>query len=438
MSFDAPLAERAPTRRSSRPLITPAPAQAEESTGTLAAPRARADDAVSVVAMAEATPPPTRRARRAAEAAPQAGPSADASTEAVLVRPTVPPVDEKPAATPGRRVRTAPVLLDAVHVPVEPFELLEPENVAPTEPVEAELPEDVAPAASDLDEFEAAARLFAFTGENPIMDVASDVAPEVQQPAHAAPRGKRSRRGSAFKRATAASFSIGVMGVVGLLAVGLTTPVEAVAAASGTTPATMSLVTVAGGDVESAEDEIQAYVAPSQLATTALQRVSNYETGTLVDLAGVAGIANYSSSVFSNNTNCAIQWPFAVGVPVSYGFGYRSGSLHEGIDFTPGEGAHIQAIADGVVRISTDSGGAYGATVVIDHVIDGQLVSSRYAHLLYGTRQVAVGETVSVGQFIGETGDTGRSFGAHTHFEILSGGTTAIDPMPWLRSHATC
>ena len=114
----------------------------------------------------------------------------------------------------------------------------------------------------------------------------------------------------------------------------------------------------------------------------------------------------------------------------------RSGRMHEGADFTPGAGSPIQAIADGVVRIATSSGGAYGVTVVIDHQIDGQLVSSRYAHMQYGSLQVSVGQQVTVGTILGRTGNTGRSYGAHTHFEILMNGTTAIDPIPWLRQHA--
>ncbi|KRA24328.1 hypothetical protein ASD65_07745 [Microbacterium sp. Root61] len=453
---------------------------------------------VSAVAEAPA-PVPSRRARRASSpiAAPEE-PVVEELDVAVLateapVEPAAVPVDSTPAlAAPasGRRVRTAPVPvapLETVLTPVEPFELLAPEAEAEAETdaeslvavasevlvevepeaeveleptVEAELVPDVvevepetpvadashAEPEASVDEFEAAARAFAFTGETPITLIDADV-PEADgasaevvetDTVHVAPRGKATRR-SAFKRMATASFSVGVMGIVGLLAVGMTTPAEAVAAAGGNAPVTMSLVAVAGGDVDpDAKPEIQAYVAPSQIQNAALQRAENYETDTLVDLAGVAGISNYSNSVFTNNPNCAIQWPFAVGVTMSYGFGYRSGTLHEGIDFTPGEGAHIQAIADGVVRISTDSGGAYGVTVVIDHVIDGELVSSRYAHMQYGSRQVQVGETVSVGQFLGQTGNTGRSFGAHTHFEILSGGTTAIDPLPWLRAHTTC
>jgi murein DD-endopeptidase MepM/ murein hydrolase activator NlpD len=74
--------------------------------------------------------------------------------------------------------------------------------------------------------------------------------------------------------------------------------------------------------------------------------------------------------------------------------------------------------------------------VIIDHVIDGELVSTRYGHMQYGSLKVKTGETVKVGQIIGLVGDTGHSFGAHLHFEVLQNGTTAIDPLPWLRSHA--
>ena len=167
----------------------------------------------------------------------------------------------------------------------------------------------------------------------------------------------------------------------------------------------------------------------------ALERTETYSTVTTAQLAAQSGIKNFSN-FFVNDPNSAIQWPFAVGVPISYGFGMRSGRMHEGVDFTPGAGSPIQAIADGVVRVATNSGGAYGVSVIIDHQIDGQLVSSHYAHMQYGSLQVAVGQHVTVGTIIGRTGNTGRSYGAHTHFEILMNGTTPIDPIPWLRAHA--
>lgn len=291
-----------------------------------------------------------------------------------------------------------------------------------------------APAASGVDEFEAASRLFAFTGETPVQQPAAEAEAEPETPPHAAPRRAQTRRGSAFKRVATASFSVGVFGIVGLMAVGMTTPAEAVAAVNGTDA---SLTVLAAGDDSAPlidEAEIQAYVAPGDAQSDQLQRTENYSTTTTAQLASEAGIRNFSN-LFRNNPNSNIQWPFEVGVTMSYGFGMRSGRMHEGIDFTPGNGAPIQAIADGTVRVASEAGGAYGVHVIIDHIVDGQMVSSHYAHMQYGSLQVSPGQHVTVGTMLGRTGNTGRSYGAHTHFEILNNGTTAIDPWPWLQEY---
>lgn len=311
-------------------------------------------------------------------------------------------------------------------------------RTARVEPLTGPIPE---PTAFDVDEFEAAARLFSFAAETLAQESAPDEAPAADAPRaaaskpHVAPRRAKAARGASFKRAATASFSIGVVGIVGLMAVGMTTPVEAVAAASGV-DASMSVVAPAEGTVvpEIDEDEIQAYVAPASAHNDTLQRTENYATTTMAELASEAGIKNFSN-LFHNDPNSNIQWPFAVGVPMSYGFGMRSGQMHQGIDFTPGAGAPIQAIADGTVRVASEAGGAYGVHVIIDHMVDGQLISSHYAHMEYGSMQVTPGQRVTVGTVLGRTGNTGRSYGAHTHFELLANGTTAIDPMPWLREH---
>lgn len=384
-------------------------------------------------------------------------PVAETSVEGVEAAES-PVAEPAPAAAaptverPTRRIR-APrrPLVDA-----EPAEQAAATPVVETlimdEPVEAEAPVDETPVAetsvadepvaeaSDVDEFEAAARLFSFTGEVPVQEAdaqadSADADGDAAPANHKAPRKARVSRGVAFKRVTAASFSVGVMGIVGLMTVGMTTPAEAVAAASGTDAAISIL---APGDVEGTEidaDEIQAYVAPASVEAETLDRSGNYDTTTVAELASQAGIQNFSN-LFHNDPNAAIQWPFAVGVTMSYGFGMRSGRMHEGIDFTPGAGSPIQAIADGTVRVASEAGGAYGVHVIIDHMIDGQLVSSHYAHMQYGSLQVVPGQQVTVGTVLGRTGNTGRSYGAHTHFEILMNGTSAIDPMPWLREHA--
>lgn len=144
-----------------------------------------------------------------------------------------------------------------------------------------------------------------------------------------------------------------------------------------------------------------------------------------------------TANTFTNDPASPIQWPFDVGVPISDGFGYRvapcSGcsSYHEGIDMNPGAGTPIQAIADGVVREVGNPSGSLGVYAIIDHQIDGQTVSSLYAHMAYGSLALRVGQTVKVRQLVGLVGSTGASTGAHLHLGISVDGTP-IDPYAWL------
>ncbi|WP_345800137.1 peptidoglycan DD-metalloendopeptidase family protein [Microbacterium sp. AZCO] len=432
------------------------------------APAHEASAVVESMVVAEAEPLVEAGPLIEAESRTEQGASA---VEASLPAPA-PSATEGLSSRPGRRVRSAPrpitpedaesvvpaaaiawaaaaaaaavepqplVPVEPVLTPAEPFELLEvaPEEIVAPE-AEPALSNAEQPEASDIDEFERAARLFSFTGETPIQNSADEPeaeeasapasSPTADEPvAHVAPRRRRVGR-----QLATASFSVGVMGIVGLITVGMTTPADAVAAVSGDTT---SLVAFQGTDVAVDPEDIQAYVAPGDIQTDALDRTENYTTVSMGEIAAEDGITNYSD-FYVNDPNAAIQWPFAVGVPITFGFGMRSGRMHEGADFVPGQGADIQAIAAGTVRTATSSGGGYGVEVVIDHIIDGQLVSSRYAHMLAGSIQVTEGQHVEAGTVLGHTGNTGHSFGAHTHFEILQNGTTAIDPIAWLRSHA--
>jgi murein DD-endopeptidase MepM/ murein hydrolase activator NlpD len=143
---------------------------------------------------------------------------------------------------------------------------------------------------------------------------------------------------------------------------------------------------------------------------------------------------------FTNNPNGTIQWPFATGVPISSGYGGRSAcsfcsSYHLGVDFVPGLGAPIQAIADGVVREVNVSGGPFGVNIIIDHQINGQKVTSVYAHMQWGSPAVAAGQAVTVGQYIGDVGNTGNSTGPHLHLEIHV-DETPVNPFVWLKANA--
>lgn len=69
-----------------------------------------------------------------------------------------------------------------------------------------------------------------------------------------------------------------------------------------------------------------------------------------------------------------------------------------------------------------------GNMVRIDH---GNGFQTRYLHLAYGTVNVNVGDRVTRGQVVGYMGNTGNSFGAHLHFEVLKDGNR-INPTEYL------
>ncbi|ANP74754.1 Peptidase M23 (plasmid) [Cryobacterium arcticum] len=151
------------------------------------------------------------------------------------------------------------------------------------------------------------------------------------------------------------------------------------------------------------------------------------------------GVYSQTANTYVNYLGSAIQWPFLVGVPITTDFGPRippcdgCSSFHKGIDMNPGVNTPIQAVANGVVRevSSTDKSGL-GVYAIIDHMIEGRLVSSLYAHMTEGTLALAVGDPVLVGQLVGNVGNTGQSTGPHLHFEILLDGVTPVDPYAWL------
>ena len=69
----------------------------------------------------------------------------------------------------------------------------------------------------------------------------------------------------------------------------------------------------------------------------------------------------------------------------------------------------------------------YGCHVVVDH---GNGYSTLYGHM--STLSVSAGQAVNQGQQVGNMGSTGRSTGAHLHFEIRAGGSL-LNPQDFLK-----
>lgn len=101
---------------------------------------------------------------------------------------------------------------------------------------------------------------------------------------------------------------------------------------------------------------------------------------------------------------------------------------HLGYDLASLQRASVEAAQNGVV-VFAGYNGIYGDTVVIDH---GFGVASVYGHL--SSIAVKEGQSVKVGETIGQTGESGLAGGDHLHFSIMLRGNH-VDPVEWWDAH---
>lgn len=99
--------------------------------------------------------------------------------------------------------------------------------------------------------------------------------------------------------------------------------------------------------------------------------------------------------------------------------------LHTGVDLVA-KYVPLRAAKAGVVTFAGNMSG-YGKIIIIRH---DNGYETRYAHL--SVISTNVGEHVNQGDLIGKTGNSGRTTGAHLHFEIRQNGSPK-NPMKYLR-----
>ena len=118
--------------------------------------------------------------------------------------------------------------------------------------------------------------------------------------------------------------------------------------------------------------------------------------------------------------------------PTTSPYGSRRGGFHYGVDIGVSRGSTVLAAASGViietvgycVEGRSSCGGRYGNYIMIQHS-NGTI--TRYAHL--SRVSVSVGDTVSQGDPIAKSGNTGRSTGPHLHFQIEKANGSTIRPV---------
>jgi hypothetical protein len=122
----------------------------------------------------------------------------------------------------------------------------------------------------------------------------------------------------------------------------------------------------------------------------------------------------------------AVRWPVGGPFTVTDRFGARGGA-HMGTDMVAAGGTPVYASVDGVVRISQDSYGGYGVTVVVESVLNGQQVSTVYPHMQTGSGRSPPGRPSRPGSW--SDSSAARDAPPRT---ICTSRSTSTEP-PWTR-----
>ncbi|WP_371801574.1 peptidoglycan DD-metalloendopeptidase family protein (plasmid) [Streptomyces sp. NBC_01732] len=147
-------------------------------------------------------------------------------------------------------------------------------------------------------------------------------------------------------------------------------------------------------------------------------------------MANVAKLTAHEGTEPGSSGDWSLPVKAPLGTPYHKAGSMWSSGYHTGIDFAVPPGTALHSIGPGKVVEKTGPGGPYGNQIVIRHP-DGMY--SQYAHM--SKVKVSVGQSVSGGQVIGLSGDTGNVSGPHLHLEIRTSPQygSDISPVSYLR-----
>jgi len=174
-----------------------------------------------------------------------------------------------------------------------------------------------------------------------------------------------------------------------------------------------------------------ALVAPHPLSLNEVERVmAGLEQLTVQRTQSLTGLESELFHLKMKRILLPTQKPVLDG-DIGSPFGWRTDpitgatALHTGLDFPALVGTPVYAAAGGIV-VEQRFHPEYGNMIEIDH---GNDLITRYAHS--SRVWVKKGDLVKRGQKIAEVGTTGRSTGAHLHFEVWVAGLPQ-DPQKFL------
>lgn len=125
--------------------------------------------------------------------------------------------------------------------------------------------------------------------------------------------------------------------------------------------------------------------------------------------------------------------PFSGNPPVTQRFGetITDPKGHRGADFALPVGTTILSAEAGTVLSVKEESMGYGNHIILAH---SHGLRTLYAHL--SSFAVTAGQSVSRGQVIGFSGESGRVTGPHLHFEVRE-GNYPVDPFPYFETEGT-
>lgn len=155
----------------------------------------------------------------------------------------------------------------------------------------------------------------------------------------------------------------------------------------------------------------------------------------VVFIPGASGFTSPAEQLLQETATGLDGFPLPAIAPVSRDYGWQAlpqsveVEFHGGVDLSTDIGTPVLSVGDGVVAFAEEQGN-YGKLIVINH---SQGLQTRYAQL--SEISVQLGQQVSAGQVLGQSGETGLAASPHLHFEIRANsamGWVAQDPSNYL------
>lgn len=202
------------------------------------------------------------------------------------------------------------------------------------------------------------------------------------------------------------------------------------AAAEAAAALVATLAPTVGGSDEAA---VLALFAGDELARYAVGRARAEGRGASLEVLarqlppGAGPALAATGQALTLATAFGLDWPVDKATRVSSPFGLRThptlgrAQLHTGVDLAVPEGTPVRVTFSGTVRRASEDG-VNGKVLIVDH---GRGVSTAYCH--NSQLLVRAGQEVAAGEVIASSGNTGRSTGAHVHYQVELGGRP-MDP----------